>query len=71
MSQPNPRKTGAVGGCCGEVIFAIASRESTEPPSSRACASFAKSSAVEKTPACPATPPMRRALGSCTMPCSI
>src|SRR6267154_5418758 len=21
MSQPNPRRTGAVGGCCGDVIF--------------------------------------------------
>ena len=36
--------------------------------SSRACANKATSPAVEKTPACPATPPMRRVVGSWTVP---
>src|SRR5208282_6884777 len=71
MSQPNPRSTVAVGGCCGVVIFSTINgdkidgeridEESPVPPFSKACANFARSSAVENTPACPATPPIRRA----------
>ena len=49
------------------VIFSTISRDHTgAPPLSRACANFAVSSAVENSPACPATPPMARAVGSCT-----
>ena len=41
------------------------------PPLSHMRANFARSAAVLNTPACPATPPMRRAVGSCTTPRSI
>ena len=72
MSHPNPRTAVPVAGCCGEVIFAIvAAVRMPCPPSSNACANFARSSAVENSPACPATPPMRRAVGSCTTPRSM
>src|SRR5208337_1668890 len=69
MSQPKPRSTGAEGGCSGCVIFSTDSGERIPPPPfSKAWANFARSSAVEKRPACPATPPIRRAVGSCTSP---
>ena len=69
MSHPNPRSVVPVAGCCGEVILATVAAVSTPlPPSSIACANRAKSSAVENTPACPATPPIRRAVRSCTTP---
>ena len=71
MSQPNPRRTCAEGGCSGVVIFSTISGGNTVLPASRAWANFDKSSAVENNPACPATPPMRRAVGSCTTPRSI
>ena len=60
-----------MGGCCGVVIFSTISGDRIGLPFSNAWANFERSSAVEKTPACPATPPMRRALGSCTTPRSI
>src|SRR5581483_5602509 len=41
---------------------------SSWPPFSIICAKRARSSAVENTPACPATPPILRAVGSCTTP---
>ena len=72
MSQPNPRNTGADGGCSGCVIFVTASDERMlPPPLSNASANFARSSPVENRPACPATPPIRLAVGSCTTPRSM
>src|SRR4029077_20865153 len=72
ISHPNPRSTGAAGGCSGEVIFSTVTADKIPPPPfSSACAKFARSSAVENSPACPATPPIRRALGSCTTPRSM
>ena len=38
------------------------------PPLSMVWARTARSSAVEKTPACPATPPSDQAFSSCTSP---
>ena len=49
----------------------LAPRELARRPASRsskACAKMPTSCAVENTPACPATPPMRRAVVSCTVP---
>src|SRR5216683_5107871 len=63
MSQPKPRTAVAVGGCWGVVIFSTDNRERILPLPSKASANLERSSAVEKTPACPATPPMRRAVG--------
>jgi hypothetical protein len=71
MSQPKPRRLDDVGGCWGVLIFSTRSEGRTEPPVSKARANFARSSAVENSPACPATPPMRRAVGSCTTPRSM
>ena len=71
MSQPKPRRLSDVGGCCGVVIFSTASERNTVLPFSRAWANFDKSAAVENNPACPATPPIRRDVGSCTIPRSI
>src|SRR5580692_8949371 len=71
MSHPKPCRTCDVGGCCGVVILSIINGERIVVPSSKAWANFAKSSAVENRPACPATPPMRRAVGSCTIPRNI
>ncbi len=39
-----------------------------DPPLMMVCASTARSSAVEKTPACPATPFSDQAFSSCTLP---
>src|SRR5579862_3413025 len=64
ISQPKPRSTVDVGGCCGVVIFSIISGDRIVLPVSSACANFARSSAVENTPACPATAPIGRAVGS-------
>ena len=41
------------------------------PPPSNMRAKIERSAAVLKSPACPATPPIRRAVGSCTMPLNI
>src|SRR5580704_10849145 len=71
MSQPNPRRACDDGGCCGVVIFSTVSGERILLPFSSAWANLDKSSAVENKPACPATPPMRRDVGSCTTPRSI
>ncbi len=58
-----------VGGFSGAVIFSTVSGDQISPsPSISACANFARSSAVENKPAWPATPPIRRDVGSCTIP---
>src|ERR1700674_857042 len=64
ISQPNPCRTCDVGGCCGVVIFSTINADRMGPPFNNAWENFAKSSAVENRPACPATPPIRRAVGS-------
>src|SRR5690348_17384573 len=78
MSHPRPRRLTASGGCCGRVALITVSdfRNCLRCglaliASMSAWAYFARSAAVEKRPACPATPPMRRAVGSCTTPRSI
>src|SRR5579863_9277692 len=71
MSHPNPRSTSDVGGCCGVVIFSTVSGDRIVLPSSKAWANLARSSAVENSPACPATPPIRRTVGSWTTPRNI
>ena len=68
MSHPKPRSVSAVGGCWGVVIFSMTSSGSTVLPVSKAWANRERSVAVENTPAFPATPCMRRAVGSCTTP---
>ena len=62
MSQPKPRRLSDVGGCCGVVIFSTISAGNTALPFSKAWANFDKSPTVENNPACPETPPMRRAV---------
>src|SRR5262249_37219951 len=78
ISHPSPRKLVASGGCCGRADFATVNAFKTGwgeglalISSSTACAYLERSVAVENKPACPATPPMRRAVGSCTTPRSI
>src|SRR5579863_10013868 len=71
MSQPNPRSACEVGGCWGVVIFSIINGDRIVLPSRIARANFARSSAVENRPALPATPPIRRAVGSWTTPRNI
>src|SRR5258708_12101103 len=68
MSQPSPRTSVAFGGCCGVVIFSIMSPSRIDLRLISACAYIARSPAVENTPACPATPPILSARGSCTTP---
>src|SRR5260370_8934769 len=41
ISQPNPRRAVDVRGCCGVVIFMIASGDRTGPPSTQTCANLA------------------------------
>src|SRR5271156_5588886 len=65
ISQPRPRRAGTHGGDCGEIIFSIEACDKirrpplleTVPPFSTMVQNFARSAAVEKTPALPATPP--------------
>ena len=75
-SQPRPRMLASPAGEAGAVMRSTASGESTRavptaPPSSSMRQKIARSLAVLKRPACPATPPMRRAVGSCTTPRSV
>ena len=63
MSQPRPRRIGWSGGLCGSVNFSTVSglntrTPSSSPPFSIIWAKRARSSAVENSPAWPATPPM-------------
>jgi hypothetical protein len=72
-SQPSPRTFGSPAGVAGDVMRAMVSGASTRalpiaPPPSIIRAKRVRSPAVEKTPAWPATPPIRRAVGSCTRP---
>jgi hypothetical protein len=75
-SQPRPRAPPSSVTCRGRVISATPSGERTRapsysPPFRIIWQKTARSSAVEKSPAWPATPPMRLAVGSCTCPRSI
>ncbi len=75
-SQPSAREPRSSAVAAGVVSFATVSGASTSfprnvPPESSMRQKFARSAAVPNRPACPATPPMRRAVGSCTVPRSI
>ena len=75
-SQPRPRTLGSAAGVDGAVIRATDSGERIRRPSSvpwprSMRQKRARSSAVVNIPAWPATPPIRRAVGSCTTPRSI
>ena len=76
MSQPSPRTFVSRDDEAGVVIFATVSGDRTRtpwatPPSSSMRQKIATSAAVLNRPACPATPPIRRAVGSWTVPRSI
>ena len=76
MSQPSPRVFGSRSGVAALVIFSTASGDRMRvlcnaPPPSSMRQKMARSAAVLNRPACPATPPMRRAVGSCTTPRNI
>ena len=73
MSQPSPREAVIDGGVAREVMRATVAGASTRtpssvPPPSSMRAKRERSFAVPNNPACPATPPIRRAVGSCTTP---
>ena len=68
---PVRAKLAALAGCCGVDIFSTLVDSAPVYPLSSSSANIARSSAVENRPACPATPPIRRAVGSCTTPRSI
>ena len=73
MSQPRPRTAAMPAGVAGVLIFATVGGDSTRtvpsrPPSMSIRAKRERSRAVPKRPACPATPPIRRAVGSWTTP---
>ena len=72
-SQPRPRAARMPTGVAWVIIFATVSGASTRrgpraPPASSMRTNRVRSRAVLKRPAWPATPPMRRAVGSCTTP---
>ena len=76
MSHPSPRTSRIPAGVAGDVMRATVSgarmRAPSSAPSPRSIRpKRARSAAVENNPAWPATPPMRRAVGSCTAPRSI
>ena len=76
MSHPRPRTFRSPGDVACVVIFATASGDRIRtprytPPSRSMRLKIARSAAVLKRPACPATPPIRRAVGSWTVPRSI
>ena len=69
MSHPNPRRAVIVVGVARRVIAATLSGDRIRapcqvPPSSSMRTKIDRSSPVEKRPACPATPPIRLAVGS-------
>ena len=73
MSQPRPRTSRIPAGVDGDVIRATVAGDRiraapSRPPPSSIRQKRDRSAAVLKRPACPATPPIRRAVGSCTMP---
>src|SRR5215204_1566655 len=73
MSHPKPRTLRMPAGVCGDVIIATLASESTRVAPSRPFpsnirANNFRSRAVLNSPACPAIPPIRRAVGSWTMP---
>ena len=75
-SQPSPRTFGSPAGVAGDVMRATVSGDRmrvvpTAPPPSSMRQKSERSAAVLNRPAWPATPPMRRAVGSCTTPRSI
>ena len=76
MSQPRPRTLRSPGGIEGLIIRATVSGARMRTPScdplfNSIRAKMETSAAVLNSPACPATPAMRRAVGSCTTPRSI
>ena len=73
MSHPRPRTSTRLEGEAGAVILATVGADRIRTSPSRPWSSSIrqnrdKSAAVLKSPAWPATPPMRRAVGSWTMP---
>ena len=75
-SQPSARVFGSSPGVDGLIIFSTPSGDRMraplcEPPFSSMRLKIARSAAVLNRPAWPATPPIRRAVGSWTMPRSI
>ncbi|MEZ5286573.1 MAG: hypothetical protein R2712_17555 [Vicinamibacterales bacterium] len=73
MSHPSPRFAAIDSGVAREVMRATVAgarmrTPSSVPPASSMRAKRDRSRAVEKRPACPATPPMRREVGSWTTP---
>ena len=73
MSQPRPRTSAMPAGVDGDVIRATLAADRTRtapsrPPPSSMRQKRDKSAAVLNSPACPATPPIRRAVGSWTTP---
>ncbi len=76
MSHPSPRRSARCGGVETRVIRVTVSGASRRtpsraPPPSSIAQNRARSPAVLNSPAWPATPPMRRAVGSCTRPRSM
>ncbi len=76
MSQPRPRTAVMPSGVAGRAILATVSGDSTRapfhwPPPSTMRAKIDRSCPVLNSPACPATPSIRRAVGSWTTPRSI
>ncbi len=76
MSQPSPRTFGSPVGVAGDVMRAIVSGDNARTTDCAAAKHHprelhVRSAAVLNTPACPATPPIRRAVGSWTTPRSI
>ncbi len=72
-SHPRPRCALRLAGVAGVIILATVSGDSTRrgpraPPPSSIRTKRVRSRAVLKRPAWPATPPIRRAVGSCTTP---
>ena len=73
MSQPRPRVPALAGNVTGVIMRATVAGDrirtpSSSPPLINMRTKRFRSCAVLNRPACPATPPMRRAVGSCTTP---
>ena len=73
LSQPRHRELSATSSArCVNSLAVSALANRPVPPSRQVNRSWqkrARSKAVEKSPACPATPPSQRAFSSCTSPC--